>query len=100
MIPSNRQQVDKSTPPTYYFPNMASERVQRRIDRLLDQIEQAMDDLQWATVKDCAQAVLALDADNSDALSFLAAAEQVLGASPTEPPSQPPAPLTLVAATP
>ena len=40
---------------------MASERIQRRIDRLLDQIEQAMDQLQWETVRDCAQAVLALD---------------------------------------
>ena len=29
---------------------MASERVQRRIDRLLDQIEDAVDQLYWATV--------------------------------------------------
>ena len=68
--------MDNSLPPTYYHLIMASERVQRRIDRLLDQIEQAMDNLEWATVKDCAQAVLALDANNADAASFLAAKKE------------------------
>ena len=75
---------------------MASERVQRRIDRLLDQIEQAMDNLEWATVRDCAQAILALDSDNSDALSFLGAAEQVLGGPSTGLPSHEPTPLSTV----
>ena len=77
---------------------MASDRIQRRIERLLDQIEQAMDSLEWVTVRDCSQAVLVLDSINSDALSFLAAAEKVLGASSAE---QPPAriiPQTPVAA--
>ena len=38
---------------------MASERIQRRIDRLLDQAEEAMDQMDWTSVRDCAQAVLA-----------------------------------------
>ena len=58
---------------------MASERVQRRIDRLLEQIEEAMDQLNWESVRDCSQAVLALDAENRDATVFLAAAERTLG---------------------
>ncbi len=40
---------------------MASERVQRRIDRLLDQAEEAMDSLNWDAARDYAQAVLGLD---------------------------------------
>ena len=31
---------------------MASERIQRRIDRLLDQIKEAVDQLDWVTVRD------------------------------------------------
>ena len=51
---------------------MASERIQRRIDRLLDQAEEAMDRLDWGTVRECARAVLGLDSAYSDALAFLA----------------------------
>ena len=57
---------------------MASERVQRRIDRLLDQAEEAMDRLDWGTVRECARVVLGLDPENSDALAFLTSEEQVL----------------------
>ena len=49
---------------------MASERVQRRIDRLLDQVEEAIDQLDWETVLARSQAVLALDPDNADAVNF------------------------------
>ena len=73
---------------------MASERVQRRIDRLLDQIEDAVDQLDWATVRDRAQAVLALDRENRDALTFLEAAEFALNSAPgslsTHPPESEP----------
>ena len=62
---------------------MASERVQRRIERLLDQVEEAMDRLDWESVRDCAKVVLGLDSANSDALAFLASVEQVLGAEDT-----------------
>ena len=81
---------------------MASERIQRRIDRLMDQIEEAMDQLNWESVRDCSQAVLALDEENRDAAAFLASAERALGAStrfqssqitpafqPTAPPAEP-----------
>ena len=46
---------------------MANERVQRRIDRLLDQADEAMEQLDWETVRDRAQTVLGLDPENNDA---------------------------------
>ena len=61
---------------------MASERIQRRIDRLLDQAEEAMDQLNWDSVRDCAQAVLGLDPQNNDALAFLASVDRVLQNQP------------------
>ncbi len=56
---------------------MASERVQRRIDRLLDQIEAEADQENWERV--CARAELILDfaPDNADAAAFLATGERV-----------------------
>ena len=55
---------------------MASERVQRQIDRLLDEAEEAITSQEWATVGDRARSVLRLDPENSDALSYLAAANR------------------------
>ena len=55
---------------------MANDRVQRRIDRLLDQVEEAIDQLDWEEVRQRAQAVLRLDPENSDAIAYLAAAER------------------------
>ncbi len=40
---------------------MASERIQRRIDRLLDQIEEAIEQRDWNHVLELAQDVIALD---------------------------------------
>ena len=57
---------------------MASERIQRRIDRLLDQIEEAVDQLEWTVVQERASAVLAIDPNNSDGLAFLVSAERAL----------------------
>ena len=48
---------------------MASERVQKQIDRLLDEAEAAIAISDWAVVGDRARNVLRLDPDNSDALS-------------------------------
>ena len=62
---------------------MTSERMQRRIDRLMEQIEEAMDQLNWEEVRDCSQAVLALDAANTDAVAFLAAAERAMASTST-----------------
>ena len=68
---------------------MASERIQRRIDRLLDQIEDAADQLDWVSVRERAEAVLAYDPENQDALSFLTAAQRAGNAagSRADPPS-------------
>ena len=60
---------------------MPSERVQRRIDRLLDQIEEAIEQRDWSEVRELAQDVIALDRGNNDAQAFLEAAEQRLSAS-------------------
>src|SRR5712692_7813214 len=55
---------------------MPSERVQRRIDRLLDEAEQAMDQRDWSLAQALAQDVLNLDPENPDAPAFLAAAQR------------------------
>ena len=60
---------------------MASERVQRRIDILLDEADQAIAQSDWSVVRDRAQNVLALDPDNGDAATFLAAADRALASS-------------------
>lgn len=60
---------------------MASERFQRRIDRILDQIEDAADRRDWGAVHQGAEDVLIFDPDNADALNFLAAAVRALGSA-------------------
>ena len=67
---------------------MASERIQRRIDGLLDQIELAMDRLDWESVREIAKVVLGLDPDNRDAVAFLASGDQVLEADSADSPLQ------------
>ena len=61
--------------------NLASERLKRQIDRLLDEVEAAVSQLDWLVVRDRTQAVLALDPENADAATFLAAAERALNPS-------------------
>jgi hypothetical protein len=61
----------------YHPAIMTSERAQKRIDRLLDQAEEAMD---WQRVRKTAQALLGVDANNADAKSFLSMAESVAAA--------------------
>ncbi len=58
---------------------MASERVQRQIDRLLDEIEQASESEDWETVRNRARRVLAFDPENADAQVFPPAADRSLG---------------------
>ncbi len=60
---------------------MATERLQRRIDRLLDQIDEAVELKDWILVLDHSKDVLALDPDNVDAKAYLAAAERRLNDS-------------------
>ncbi len=57
---------------------MASELVQRRIERVLDQIEEAADQQNWERERALAEEVLALDPDSQDAQTFLVAAERSL----------------------
>ena len=57
---------------------MTSERVRRRIERLLDQIEGAADQQDWDRERQLAEEVLSLDPDNVDAQTFLSAAERSL----------------------
>ena len=52
---------------------MASERSQRRIERLLDEADEAVTRLDWETVSARVTAVLALEPDNADAHTLLAA---------------------------
>jgi len=68
---------------------MATERIQRRITRLRDQIEEAMERLDWESVLSSAPAVLALDADNLEASAFLGAADQATRVSTPQPTGQP-----------
>ena len=70
---------------------MASERLQRQIDRLLDQAEQAIAQRDWAAVQERAEDVAAIDHDNQEGQTFLAAARRALG-SPLPAVSSPPAP--------
>ena len=63
---------------------MASDRVQRRIERLLDQIDAAEASGDWQQVYDLALDVLAIDEDNREALAYRQTAERrinILGES-------------------
>ena len=45
---------------------MASERIQKRIDILLDEADEAVAESDWAVVRDRAQNVLRFDPENKD----------------------------------
>ena len=64
---------------------MASERIQRRIDRLLDQIEQEADQDNWQRVLDLAKQVLGFAPDDNDAKAFLGVAEERLSSTAIPP---------------
>src|SRR5438093_10745801 len=66
---------------------MLSERVQRQIDRLLDQCEEAVGQKNWSLARENAQAVLDLDPENTDARGFLDAATRALSRGAPESPS-------------
>ena len=67
---------------------MASERIQRRIDSLLDEADLAIASEDWPTVASRARSVLAIDPANADAIAYLAAAERASGEAPPTPPPQ------------
>ncbi len=61
---------------------MPSERIDRQVERLLDEAEQAAVERRWDIVKERAEHVLTFDPESGDALALLAAAERGLGTSP------------------
>ena len=78
---------------------MASDRIQRRIESLLDEADEAISRYDWDAVRQAANAVLAIDPENNDGRTFLAAAERALAASAAPPPSGLPAPASLATST-
>lgn len=59
---------------------MVSERVLRRIERLLDQADEAADGHNWDLVRELARRALVLDGESADARALLAMAAEDLGA--------------------
>lgn len=57
---------------------MASDRIQQHVNRLLDEVDEAMARLDWEQVLERSQAVLDLAPDNLDGQQFFAAAERNL----------------------
>ena len=69
---------------------MTTERIKRRIERLLDQVEEAADAEDWETVQRLSLQALDMDEGNVDAQTFSRMAERSLGVAP--PPAAPTAP--------
>ncbi len=57
---------------------MASERIQRQVDRLLDQAEEAVGSREWVEARDLAQRVFVPDPEDREAATLLAAGERGL----------------------
>src|SRR5262245_26365086 len=68
---------------------MRSDRIERRIEALLTQADEAVAEDNWDLVRRHALAVLRLDPDNADARTYLAAAERGAEAVPVTPPGEP-----------
>ena len=58
---------------------MTAERINRRIERLLDQLEEAADIEDWETVQRLSRQLVALDRENADAAAFLEMAGDMRG---------------------
>ena len=58
---------------------MATDRIQRRLDRLLDQVDEAEASGNWKLVHDLSRDVLAIDSENKEAIAYLDAAGRRLG---------------------
>ena len=64
---------------------MTNERVQRRVERLLDQIDAAEAAADWHLVENLAKDILDLDEKNQEALAYQRAAERRLGIQTMDP---------------
>ena len=58
---------------------MASERLKRQVDRLLDEADQTITGEDWSTVGSRARSVLAIDPEYTEGIAYLAATERALG---------------------
>src|SRR5262245_32440200 len=58
---------------------MVSERIQRQIERLLDEAGAALGTGDWETIRLRSEAVLTLDPENADAAAYLQAVERATG---------------------
>ena len=63
---------------------MLSERLQRRIETMLDEADAAIGESDWGLVRRRASEVLALDPDNTEAAQLLAASEKLADDNPAE----------------
>jgi len=66
---------------------MASDRRRLRIERLLDEAEDAVGRYDWDAVRQAAQAVIIFDQDNAEGLELLIGADRALAATPDSPPA-------------
>jgi serine/threonine protein kinase/class 3 adenylate cyclase len=62
---------------------MPTERIQRRIDALLDETDAAAGALDWPRVRELCDGILRLDPDNEDARAYLAAASRTPESRPS-----------------
>ena len=67
---------------------MASDRIKRQIERLLDQVEEAVDQSDWQLVRQIADNILILDPTHVDAQSYRISAERALGPRQPEVPKE------------
>jgi hypothetical protein len=81
--------MDRCSGPALPFDDMAVERVPRRIDHLIDQIEAAADQRDWQLVLRLSEDVLAVQPANAVAAVYLGAAKRNL--DPASPPQDSPA---------
>ena len=68
---------------------MASDRLQRQIERLLDEADRAITEEDWSTVSSRARSVLAIDPENMEGLAYLATAERAVGVTGSPSTSEP-----------
>jgi hypothetical protein len=79
---------------------MPSERLQRRIDDLLDQTEEAVKATEWSRTQELTAGILEVDPDNEDALSFRRMAEASQRESGSAAPSSTPGAAAATTSTP
>jgi signal transduction histidine kinase len=62
---------------------MASERIQKQIDRLLDEAEQALAQDNWDRMKQLGERVLLFEPEDKGVIAFVEISQRALGSTPT-----------------